>query len=216
MASQRQQRRNADDRRARFVASYLVCLNARQAAIEAGYSEKSASAQGSRLLTDAKVTEMIEKAKSAALVTAEINQNRVLTELSRLAFSDVSDYAIDDAGNLIPAPGRSVDVMKAVSAIKRRVRIDTEGNVEREVEFRLWDKPGSLKLAGRHVGLFPGKDQAAIEAAAEIYVTKLIEKARQEKEAQRALAENREADRERTVDVVEVVPAPKTEGGGTP
>jgi len=85
---------------------------------------------------------------------------------------------------------------------------DAEGRIERTVEFRLWDKPGSLKLAGRHVGLFPGKDQAAIEAAAETYVTKLIEKARQEKEAQRALAENREAERERAA-VVDVVEAPK-------
>jgi uncharacterized membrane protein YqiK len=55
------------------------------------------------------------------------------------------------------------------------------------------------------------KDQAAIEAAAETYVTKLIEKARQEKEAQRALAENREAERGRAVDVVEVVPPSEKE-----
>lgn len=43
------------DRRARFVAEYLIDQNATQAAIRAGYSAKTARFQASRLLTDANV-----------------------------------------------------------------------------------------------------------------------------------------------------------------
>lgn len=42
----------------------LRCKNAKQAAINAGYSEKSAQAQASQILNDAKVKEYLEERKS--------------------------------------------------------------------------------------------------------------------------------------------------------
>lgn len=194
------------DRRAKFVAAYLRTLNAAQAAIEAGYSAKTARTIASRLLARIDVSEAIAKSKVTALAKSGITQQRVLDELYELACSDIRNYRVDDQGNLAPAEGKSDSVMAAVASIKRKVRINEDGSKEFEVEVKLWDKPGSLKLAGRHVGLFPAKDQAAIESAAEIYVNKLIEKARQQKELQRAEQENREAERERAIDVGEVVP----------
>jgi hypothetical protein len=47
--------------------------------------------------------------------------------------------------------------MRALQSIKRRtITRDRGKRVEavREVEIRLWDKPGPLKLVGQHVGLF--------------------------------------------------------------
>jgi len=51
----------------RFVLEYLVDLNATQAAIRSGYSAKTASQQGERLLRNVEVAEAIEagKAKTA-------------------------------------------------------------------------------------------------------------------------------------------------------
>jgi phage terminase small subunit len=46
-------------KQARFVEEYLCDLNATQAAIRAGYSPKTATVQGSRLLTNAKVAAAI-------------------------------------------------------------------------------------------------------------------------------------------------------------
>jgi phage terminase small subunit len=43
-------RPQAQERRERFVAEYLIDRNATQAAIRAGYSEKTAYSQGCRLL----------------------------------------------------------------------------------------------------------------------------------------------------------------------
>ena len=44
--------------------------------------------------------------------------------------------------------------MRAVSSIKRRIRVDTDGNVTRYIELRLWDKPAALRMLGQHVGMF--------------------------------------------------------------
>jgi phage terminase small subunit len=198
------------ERRTKFVAYYLSSLNATQAAIDAGYSVKTARQVASQLLTRIDVAKAIAAAKVTALTKVSITQDAVLLELKALAFSRIEDYAIDDAGNLIPAPGRPASVMAAISSLKRKTRVLPDGTVEREVEFRLWDKPGSLKLAGRHVGLFPAKDQAAIDAAALAAVDKRIADARREREAARTLAEQQEAERQRAIEAVEV---PKASGG---
>ena len=47
-----------------FVQEYLIDLNATQAAIRAGYSEKTANEQGSRLLANVKIAKAIAEAKA--------------------------------------------------------------------------------------------------------------------------------------------------------
>lgn len=50
-----------NDRQKRFVTEYLIDLNATQAAIRAGYSEKTARSQGQRLLTKVDIQKAILK-----------------------------------------------------------------------------------------------------------------------------------------------------------
>lgn len=146
------------DKVARFVREYLVDFNATQAAIRAGYSPKTAASQGSRLLTNAEVAAAVLAGRMKADEQSGITQERVLQELAVLAFSDVGHYSIDDAGNVTLRSDAPEGARRAISSIKRRVRVDDEGNSTTEVEFRLWDKPGPLKLAGKHVGLFSETD----------------------------------------------------------
>lgn len=54
----------------RFVAEYLVDLNATQAAIRAGFSEKTAYSAGSRLLKDVEVASRIAEANKAVVEKA--------------------------------------------------------------------------------------------------------------------------------------------------
>jgi phage terminase small subunit len=147
--------------RERFVAEYLIDLNATQAAIRAGYSEKSARAQGSRLLTKADVLAAIEQAQEARQARTEITQDRVLEELAVVGFSSVWDYAIDDDGNVMLTETARPEAIRAVSSIKRKRRVikqeDGDDIVEVETEIRLWDKPGVLRLAGQHLGMFVEK-----------------------------------------------------------
>jgi len=152
----------------RFAQEYILDLNGTQAAIRAGYSENGASVTGVRLLADPKIANLIQTLKEKRSAKVEITTDRVLEELKALAFSNVEHFIVDENGELAPAPGVPKEVMRAVSSVKHKVRTYGTGadkRVEHEVEFRLWDKPGTLKLAGRHVGLFPDNLKVELDAA---------------------------------------------------
>jgi hypothetical protein len=59
------------DKQKRFIEEYLVDLNATQAAIRAGYSEKTAHAQGSRLRGYPVVRDAIDEALSEKTAAAK-------------------------------------------------------------------------------------------------------------------------------------------------
>lgn len=145
------------ERRARFVKEYLIDLNATRAAEAAGYSPKTATMQASRLLTFANVQAAVIAGQKAKERQSGINQARVLAEVELLSFSDVTHYAVDDNGDVTLTDVAPVGAMRALSSIKRKITTRGSGEtreVTREVELKLWDKPGPLKLAGQHVGLF--------------------------------------------------------------
>ena len=50
-----------NDKQRRFVAEYLIDLNATQAAIRAGYSKKTAGSQGQRLLTNVEIAVVVSR-----------------------------------------------------------------------------------------------------------------------------------------------------------
>lgn len=150
------------ERERRFVDAYCGQAegNATTAARIAGYSEKSAARIGYRLSKKVHVRSEIERRQSMRAEESGITQTRVLNEVALLAFSDVTHYVVDDNGEVALAAGAPVGAMRALASIKRRITTRGRGDdreVTREVEVRLWDKPGPLKLAGQHVGLFPNK-----------------------------------------------------------
>lgn len=141
----------------RFVEEYVVDLNATQAAIRAGHSKRTAGSIGSENLKKPEIAAAIEAALAARSARTGITQDRVLRELEALAFSSVDHYRVSAAGEVTLASGAPAHAMQAVQSIKRRVTTRGTGartETVREVEIRLWDKPGPLKLAGQHLGLF--------------------------------------------------------------
>ena len=77
-------KRKLTPKQARFVEEYLVDLNAKQAAIRAGYSAKSAHVEGSRLLTNAKVAATIAAAKQERAEATKIDAEYVLRRLHQI------------------------------------------------------------------------------------------------------------------------------------
>jgi len=145
-------------RQAQFVAEYIIDLNQAQAAIRAGFSPRSARSCAARMMTFANVAAAISEAKRSRAKATGITQDRVLEELGLLAFSDVGHYELDpETGKFKAAADAPAGARRAISSIKYRRIVDSEGTVTYEAEVKLWDKPGPLKLAGRHVGLFPDR-----------------------------------------------------------
>lgn len=144
-------------RHQRFVEEYLVDLNGFQAVIRAGYSANGAEVQAHRLLNNVRIAAAIETAKAQRATRVGVTQESVLTEMSLLANSSIEHYFVDELGNLKATPDAPAGAMRAVQSVKKTTRFDKEGNLTIVVEFKLWDKPGPLKLMGRHTGLFPDK-----------------------------------------------------------
>jgi phage terminase small subunit len=72
----------------RFVDEYLIDLNATQAAIRAGYSEKTANEQGARLLANVSVGQFIKQRMDDRSQRTEITQDMVLKHWWDIATAD--------------------------------------------------------------------------------------------------------------------------------
>lgn len=75
----------------RFCEEYLVDLNATQAAIRAGYRERSARQQAARLLTKDYIQAEVARLRDDISVRTGLTQDRVLNEIGSVAFAVASD-----------------------------------------------------------------------------------------------------------------------------
>lgn len=75
----------------RFVSEYLIDLNATHAAIRAGYSEKTATEQASRLLTNVKVQQAVSDAQNRVAEKAEWSAADRLRMLADIAEANMKD-----------------------------------------------------------------------------------------------------------------------------
>jgi len=138
----------------RFVAEYIVDLNATQAAIRAGYSVKTARAIGFENLTKPHISDAVARAQSERLDEMNVEAGVVLRELSRLATSDLRQLFRED-GSLLPIDEMPDEVAAAISSIEV---VTTYPNGKDEPpeyvkKVRLWDKNTALTNLAKHFGL---------------------------------------------------------------
>lgn len=141
------------EKQKRFVAEYLVDLNATQAAIRAGYSKKNADKIGHELLGKTRVSDAIQEAMNERSSRTEITQDMVIQELAAIGFSRATDYVrIQDGIVLIKDTDGLTDAQKtAISSIE-------DGKYG--VKIRLHDKVRALEKIGEHLGMFHGKSDS--------------------------------------------------------
>lgn len=80
-----------NDRQTRFAQEYCKDFNATQAAIRAGYSEKTAGSQGHDLLKIPEIVERIEERKEELAAIAEIDAAWVLKQWKQIATADANE-----------------------------------------------------------------------------------------------------------------------------
>jgi phage terminase small subunit len=150
----------------KFVDEYLIDLNATQAAIRAGYSDKTAQEQGSRLLSNVMVQAEIEAKRKRLEVKTEITAEKVLQEYAKIAFSNIGEFVDWNNGGIILKPSEELtkDQLACVSEVSEsKTKFDTT------VKFKLHDKLNALQKLGDHLGIFKkivemsGKDGGAIK-----------------------------------------------------
>jgi len=158
----------------RFVAEYLVDLNATKAATRAGYSEKTAYSVGHELLKKPEIAAALAEAQDAAQKRTGVTTDRVLRELARIGFSDIRK-AFTESGHLLNPQDWDDETAASIASIKviTRPEGETDENGKRKVEHvhevKFWDKNSALEKLAKHLGMFierhehTGKDGGPIE-----------------------------------------------------
>jgi len=135
----------------KFCLEYLVDLNATKAAKRAGYSPKSAYSQGQRMLKHVEIKKRIADLQEEQERRVEVKADQVIGELSRLAFSNMSDFiSMGESGELEMKDLEELprEVMACISEIS-----ETETCSGRKIKFKLHDKGRALELLMKHKGM---------------------------------------------------------------
>ena len=164
-----------NEKQKRFCREYLIDYNGTQAAIRAGYSAESARNQSSRMMTNDDIRDFIFELQDRRSRRLDVSADRVILELSRVAFSDPADF-YDENGNLLSIPNIPEDARKSLSGLE--VTEEYEGFGRERVpagftkKIKRWDKVKALELLGKHLKMFTekhehtGKDDGPIQIQA--------------------------------------------------
>lgn len=149
----------------RFVAEYLIDLNATQAAIRAGYSKRAAGQIGGENLKKHEIADAVQKAQEKRSKRTEITQDRVLRELAKIGFSDIRKVVrwgntelhvvAGEDENKEPVPYHGLALTAADEIDDDTAAAIAEVSEGREgLKIKLHDKRGALVDIGRHLGMF--------------------------------------------------------------
>lgn len=119
-----------------FVREYLVDLNATQAAIRAGYSQKTANEQASRLLAKVSIQEAVAAGRSARAQKLEVTAEQVLQW-------HIDQYRIN---------AQTYGKMEFDGESRAQVYDENGKAVQQQVDAPAANK--ALELIGKHLGFY--------------------------------------------------------------
>lgn len=173
----------------RFVDEYLIDLNATQAAIRAGYSEKTAGAIGNENLTKPEISEAIAAAQKARSERVQVDQDWVLRQWVEIASADpreLIEYVrtacetcwegdIRDEpnpecqqchgrgrGHVVLADTRKLSA--AAARLYSGVQLGREG-----IKVNMRSQDGALESVARHLGMF--KDSLELKGGINVTIS---------------------------------------------
>jgi len=139
------------DKQEMFCREYIVDLNATQAAIRAGYSEKTANRIASDNLSKVVIQERIAELMKERSKKVDVSAQYVLERLHQIDQLDVLDIMKDDLTGFRLLSEWPKSWRISINAIDIKRMVDAE-SVEAVIEKIKWpDKTKNLELLGKHV-----------------------------------------------------------------
>ena len=155
----------------RFAEEYCIDLNAAAAYLRAGYtaSGNSAEAAASRLLSNVKVQSIIQQKQREIAGRCEVTAEKVIREVSAVAFSDVRKLFNPD-GSLKQVHELDDATAAAIAAIE----VDASG----VRKIKVWDKNSAHERLCKHLGLFreDNSQKPQVEQSIEVSFVPLSDK----------------------------------------
>jgi len=145
--------------RRRFVQEYLVDVNGTQAAIRAGYSEKTAKIQASQLLTNINVSQTIEAGHDRLAELVKVRQYEVVREFRRIGFADMRDFSKWGPGGVKLTDSEKLTPEQTACVAEVSQTITENGG---SIKFRLHSKVDALNSLAKHLGMFPTRVEQGV------------------------------------------------------
>ena len=147
-----------------FVTEYVKDWNATQAAIRAGYSEKTAFQIGYENLSKPDILSAIDEHEKGLATRFSNDKNRIMKEMSLIAYSDLADY-VSELRQLPKQITRAIRKFKVNTTTKILAKDNAFGGkagdktITQNMEIELYDKRGALELMGKEINMFKEKRQ---------------------------------------------------------
>lgn len=133
-----------------FCKEYLVDLNATQAAIRAGYSEKTAYSIGEENLKKPDIKSMIQELMAERSKRTQITADNVLTELWGIAQEDIKNFMSFKTDR----KGKVQVKIKDSSAVNTKNIAEVSVGKDGQFRFKLYGRDNALIQVGKHLGMF--------------------------------------------------------------
>jgi hypothetical protein len=158
-----------NERHEAFCLQYAESDNAPASYVAAGFSPGGARQAAHKLLQRSDILARVEylrrelrvaiaskRAETAAALLTPIRDRKqaLLEELELLAFSDITNYTVDDDGWITVKGDLPADFARAVESVQVDRSYDHLGRLVTKTKFKLWSKPTALKMLGDHERLF--------------------------------------------------------------
>lgn len=146
--------KTAERRRASFIAQYLIHRNATKAAIEAGYSKRTASQAASRLLRDVKIAAAVDQGQAQQLKDANLTAVGTLEVLRRQVYADIR-CLFDDQGNLKPIHALTAEEASMVAGVEVIIKNAEagDGHTDKVHKIKVNDRARYVEMAMKHFAL---------------------------------------------------------------
>ncbi|WP_214780946.1 terminase small subunit [Exiguobacterium sp. S3] len=126
-----------NERQKRFCDEYLVCLNATQAAIKAGYSEKYAGQNADKLLKNTKIKDYLDNRLNEKERSLIASQDDILQALTRILNGDEKGTALVGVGmgaqEVSQVPPTNSEKIRAAEILGKYHKLFTD---RQEIEMR--------------------------------------------------------------------------------
>lgn len=148
----------------RFVAEYLVDLNATQAAIRAGYSAKTAGAVGSENLKKPEIARAVAEGKARQLEGAKLTAETVLEAIRRPLVADVRKL-FDEHGAPLPLHTLTPEAASLIGGYEIVLKNAKagDGHQDEVLKVRLVDRARYVEMAAKHFALLKEQLEVSVK-----------------------------------------------------
>ena len=162
-------------RQEKFCHCFIVHYNGARAAREAGFAEKGAGVEASRLLNNPNVLARKNYLDRMAVEALGVTKERIQKELTAIAFANPDDVIewgdtvmieveVDGNTERVPFHGikikNSADLPPEIRAAIKKVKQGKDG-----LEIELHDKQGALKMLAAQAGIVTDNTKTATEVS---------------------------------------------------